>query len=277
MTEAPHYSAAGARLKEFPLPPEVFDGRVNSAALHRAVVSYLANQRQGTHATKTRGLVSGGNRKPWRQKGTGRARQGSIRAPQWRGGGVVFGPAPRDYRLGLPRKVRRLARKSALNARARESAIHVVQGFPLPAPKTKAIAQLLEKIGVAGEAVLLLTAGPNETVYLSARNLRCVAVRPYEQATAYEILRARHLVIEERALTGQAPEEAVQGEPDASVAEAAPARAGRKAKAAGAKTVKGKKAVAKGAGPSKKAQARSAKKEAKRGRGGKSSGKTKGS
>src|SRR3989449_11732228 len=122
MIEAPHYSAAGAKKKAVRLPGALFDGTVNKHTLHRAVVTYLANQRQGTHDTKTRAEVSGGNQKPWRQKGTGRARQGSIRAPQWRHGGIVFGPHPRDYRLGIPKKGRQLAKKSAPNARAREAA-----------------------------------------------------------------------------------------------------------------------------------------------------------
>src|SRR2546426_10273908 len=115
MIEAPHFSAAGAKKKALALPAALFDGTVNEAALHRAVVTYLANQRQGTHDTRTRSEVSGGNQKPWRQKGTGRARQGSIRAPQWRHGGIVVGPHPRDYPLGLPKKGRPPAEKSALN------------------------------------------------------------------------------------------------------------------------------------------------------------------
>src|SRR3989442_164678 len=105
MIEAPHYSATGAKKKSVSLPDALFDGTVNEHALHRAVVTFLANQRQGTHDTKTRRWVTGGNQKPWRQKGTGRARQGSIRAPQWRHGGIVFGPHPRDYRLGASEKV----------------------------------------------------------------------------------------------------------------------------------------------------------------------------
>src|SRR5207249_893358 len=113
MIEAPHYSAAGAKKKSVRLPAALFDGTVNEHALHRAVVTFLANQRQGTSDTKTRSEVSGGNQKPWRQKGTGRARQGSTRAPHWRHGGIVFGPHPRDYRLGIPKKVRQLAKKSA--------------------------------------------------------------------------------------------------------------------------------------------------------------------
>ncbi|HEY6947442.1 MAG TPA: 50S ribosomal protein L4, partial [Gemmatimonadales bacterium] len=129
MIEAQHYSAAGAKKKAVTLPEAIFDGRVNEDVLHRAVVTYLANQRQGTAATKTRSFVSGGNQKPWRQKGTGRARQGSTRAPHWRHGGIVFGPHPRDYRLSIPKKVRQLAKKSALNARAREEALLVIDAL----------------------------------------------------------------------------------------------------------------------------------------------------
>ena len=135
MIEAPHYSATGARHKAaFELPAELFDGQVNEPVLHQAVKTFLGNQRQGTHQTKTRHFVSGGNQKPWRQKGTGRARQGSIRAPHWRGGGIVFGPHPRDYRTAIPRRVRQLARRSALNARAGEGALVVVDTLAFQSP-----------------------------------------------------------------------------------------------------------------------------------------------
>src|SRR3990170_8952 len=141
MIEAPYYSSAGAKKRAVTLPAALFDGTVNENALHRAVVTYLANRRQGTHDTKTRSEVSGGNQKPWRQKGTGRARQGSIRAPHWRHGGVVFGPHPRSYRLGIPKKMRQLAKKSALNARAREGALVIVDALEYEKPKTKSFAE----------------------------------------------------------------------------------------------------------------------------------------
>ncbi|HEX4628250.1 MAG TPA: 50S ribosomal protein L4, partial [Gemmatimonadales bacterium] len=159
MIDAPHYSAAGAKKKAVRLPEALFDGTVNRDALHRAVVTYLANQRHGTHDTKTRSEVSGGNQKPWRQKGTGRARQGSIRAPQWRHGGIVFGPHPRDYRLGIPKKLRQLAKKSALNARAREGALLVVDPLEYEKPHTKTLLELLRQLGVADKKALVLTAG----------------------------------------------------------------------------------------------------------------------
>src|SRR6266566_10130223 len=197
MIEAPHYSATGTKKKAVRLPAALFDGTVNEHLLHRAVITYLANQRQGTHDTRTRSEVSGGNQKPWRQKGTGRARQGSIRAPQWRHGGIVFGPHPRDYRLGIPKKVRQLAKKSALNARAREAALLVVDALEYEKPKTKTLAELLAKLGVAEKKVLVLTAGAGgaHNVYLSGRNIPNVLVMRFADATAYEILWSDAVVV----------------------------------------------------------------------------------
>ena len=207
MIEAPHYSSAGAkRDAKFALPAEYFDGTVNEPVLHQAVKVYLNNQRQGTHMTKTRSFVSGGNQKPWKQKGTGRARQGSTRAPHWRGGGVVFGPSPRDYRTDIPRKVKQLARKSALNARAREGAVHVVERLAFRAPKTSQLVDLLGSLGVAGRKALVLTAGHNANAYLSGRNLQSVEVMAYPEASAYDILWSDVVVVEEGALTGVMPE-----------------------------------------------------------------------
>src|SRR5678809_1711839 len=130
------FSAKGAARDKVALPAELFDGTVNMPVMHQAVKAYLANQRQGNASTKTRSVVTGGNQKPWKQKGTGRARQGSTRAPHWVGGGTVFGPIPRSYAQYVPRQVRALARKSALNARARENSIVVIDRFEFDAPKT---------------------------------------------------------------------------------------------------------------------------------------------
>ena len=202
MLEAAHYSAAGARHKSaFALPKDYFDGDVNEPVLHTAVRAFLNNQRQGTAATKTRSYVSGGNQKPWKQKGTGRARQGSSRAPHWRGGGVVFGPSPRSYHQDVPRKVRQLARRSAFNQRALNGEIAVVERLAPEAPRTRAFAELLGKVGAAGfKRVLILTDGARENVYLSARNLPGVEVMPFAQASAYDVMVARQLVIEQAAL-----------------------------------------------------------------------------
>ena len=210
MIEAPHYSAAGAKKKAVSLPAAVFDGVVNVHAMQRAVVTYLANRRQGTHDTKTRAEVSGGNQKPWRQKGTGRARQGSIRAPHWRHGGVVFGPHPRSYRLGIPRKVRQLAKKSALNTRAREGRLLVVDPLTFERPRTKQLAELLDKLGLAGQKVLVLTAGGATAlhVYRSGRNIPTVRVMRFADATAYEILWSEAVVVELPALGAAAEDDA---------------------------------------------------------------------
>src|SRR2546428_1971858 len=165
MIEAPHYSAAGASKKAVALPEALFDGTVNQDVLHRAVITFLSNQRHGTSNTLTRSEVSGGNQKPWRQKGTGRARQGSTRAPHWRHGGVAHGPHPRSYRLGIPKKMRQLAKKSALNARAREGALLIVDALEYEKPKTKDPAVLLKKGGGEGKEGLGLTAGDSQHVY----------------------------------------------------------------------------------------------------------------
>lgn len=201
MLTARYYNAAGEHSGDVQLPEELFDGRVHEAALHQTVKAHLANRRQGTHATKTRGLVSGGNRKAWRQKGTGRARQGSTRAPHWRGGGVVFGPSPRSYHQDVPRKVKALARRSAFNQRAIDGQIAVIERLAADAPKTRAFAELLGKLGSADvKRVLVLTSGVNQNVYLSARNLPNVEVMPFAQASAYDVMLARQVVIEQGAL-----------------------------------------------------------------------------
>jgi large subunit ribosomal protein L4 len=207
MIEAPHYTSAGAkRNSAFALPAEYYDGTVNEPVLHQAVRVFLNNQRQGTAATRTRSFVSGGNQKPWKQKGTGRARQGSTRAPHWRGGGTVFGPQPRDYHTEIPRKVKQLARRSALNARAREGALYVIERFAFRRPKTAQLAGLLTELGLDGDKVLVLTANGDQNVYLSGRNLPTVEVMPYAQASAYDVLWSDAVVVEEGALTGVMPE-----------------------------------------------------------------------
>src|SRR6184192_1124882 len=161
------YSAQGTARESIALPGELFDGTVNMPVMHQAVKAFLANQRQGNASTKIRKYVTGGNQKPWKQKGTGRARQGSIRAPQWVGGGTVFGPIPRSYAQYVPRQVRQLARKSAFNARARENAISIIDTFAFDAPKTKALLDLITRLGVADQKVLILTDGVKTNVFLS--------------------------------------------------------------------------------------------------------------
>jgi large subunit ribosomal protein L4 len=156
--------------------------------------------------------VVGGNQKPWKQKGTGRARQGSIRAPHWVGGGTVFGPQPRSYRQDVPRQVKALARKSALNARAREESLFVVDRFTFEAPKTKRIVALLDRLDLVGRKVLILTNGINQNVYLSARNIPDVQVMPYGDVSAYHLLWSDIVLVEAGAL-GQELEPVAETEP----------------------------------------------------------------
>jgi large subunit ribosomal protein L4 len=198
--EAPAFTAKGTSRDKVALPSELFDGTVHMPAMHQAVKAYLANQRQGTAATKTRSYVSGGNQKPWKQKGTGRARQGSIRAPHWVGGGTVFGPKPRSYAQYVPRQVRALARKSALNARAREDAIRIIDVFDFDAPKTKVLRALVDRLGGEDKKVLILTNGTKPNVFLSGRNLPNVHVMPYSDVSTYHILWSDLVLIEEGAL-----------------------------------------------------------------------------
>jgi large subunit ribosomal protein L4 len=257
MIEAPHYSASGARHKAaFALPADLFDGTVHEPVLHQAVKTFLNNQRQGTAKTKTRSFVSGGNQKPWKQKGTGRARSGSSRSPIWRGGGIVFGPIPRDYRSDIPRKVRQLARRSAFNARAREGALHVVEAIALEAPKTKLIAGLLGKMGLEGKKVLLLSNGLNRNLYLSGRNLPSARVMNFADASAYDLVWSDAVVVEEGALSGAAA-------PAGSAAAEAPVRKAAKRSAArkSAAPKAAKKPAAKKASPAKKAAPKKKKKE----------------
>ncbi len=202
--EAAAYTALGTPREKVSLPQATFDGTVNVPVMQQAVKAMLANQRQGTAYTKTRGLVVGGNQKPWKQKGTGRARQGSTRAPNWPGGGTVFGPhGDRNYSQTVPKQVRQLARKSALNARARENAVIVIDQFTYDAPKTSRLHQLLARLDVADQNVLILTDGVKQNVYLSGRNLPQVRVMPFADVSTYEVLWSDVVLVEASAI-GQA-------------------------------------------------------------------------
>src|SRR6185312_2478486 len=201
--KAAAYSSQGTARDTVALPGDLFDGTVNMPVMHQAVKAFLANQRQGNAKTKVRKHVTGGNQKPWKQKGTGRARAGSTRAPHWVGGGTVFGPIPRSYAQYVPRQVRALARKSALNARARENAIFVIDAFNYDAPKTSRLQALVAKLGVAEKKVLILTDGVKTNVFLSGRNLPTVHVMPYSDVSTYHILWSDVVLIESSAI-GQA-------------------------------------------------------------------------
>src|ERR1019366_3720036 len=198
--DAAAYSAQGTPRDRVALPADTFDGTVNLPVMHQAVKAFLANQRQGNASTKTRGEVIGGNQKPWKQKGTGRARQGSIRAPNWVGGGTVFGPRPRKYTEIVPKQVRALARKSAFNARAREGALFVIDAFEYDAPKTSRLQQLLARLELAHRKVLILTDGVKPNVFLSGRNLPLAHVMPFSDVSTYNILWSDVVLVESGAL-----------------------------------------------------------------------------
>ena len=205
-------SEGAARGGSVSLPADLFDGTVNESVLHQVVTALLAHRRQGTHSTKTRQTVRGGGSKPWRQKGTGRARAGSIRSPLWRGGAVTFGPQPRDYAPQIPRKLKRLAIRSALNARAADGHVIVAESLELDGPKTKTLVSFLAALEAGGN-VILLTDGVKRDLYLSGRNIPGVLVRPWGEASAYDILWADLVVIEEAALTsnGSTADESAEG------------------------------------------------------------------
>ena len=199
--EASAYTSLGtARTEKVVLPEATFDGVINVPVMHKAVTAFLANQRQGNASTKIRKYVTGGNQKPWKQKGTGRARQGSTRAPHWVGGGTVFGPTPRAYDQYVPRQVRALAKKSALNARAREGSIFVIDAFNYEAPSTQTMRALTARLGVDDKKVLVLTDGVKPNVFLSGRNIPSVHVMPYSDASTYHILWSDVVFVEAGAL-----------------------------------------------------------------------------
>lgn len=188
------YNKEGATVGEITLSDAVFGAEVNPGLLHEVVQMYLANQRQGTSDTKTRAEVSGGGKKPWRQKGTGRARQGSTRAPHWRHGGVVFGPHPRDFGYSMPKKMRRAALRQALSSKLAAGEIVVVDSFDLEAPKTREVARLLKNLNAQGKA-FLVTATENTNVYKSARNIPGVRANAARNLNVYEVLAAGKLVL----------------------------------------------------------------------------------
>lgn len=213
MTSVDVKNVRGEVVGAFDLDDRVFGIEPNKAVVHQAVVAQLANQRKGTHDTKTRGEVRGGTHKMWRQKGTGRARQGDRRAPHWVGGGVVFGPHPRSYHKDLPRKMRRLAMKSALSARVAESALTVVDDLALATPKTREFAGVLSALGLANGA-LIVVAETDEGVTRASRNLPNVRAVTPGGLNLLDVLKYKHVVITRpaaEALTAQLLKEIGRG------------------------------------------------------------------
>ena len=190
------YDIKGKKVSEVELKEEIFGITPNETVVHSVLVNYLANQRQGTQSTKTRSEVSGGGRKPWRQKGTGRARQGSIRAPQWIKGGIALGPKPRSYKYTVNKKERQLAVKSVLSSKVLENELVVVDSLPLNDIKTKEMVKALSNLKVEGKALIMLSE-KNEKVQKSARNIEGVKTTLVETINIYDLLKYNKLVVTE--------------------------------------------------------------------------------
>jgi large subunit ribosomal protein L4 len=193
------FNKEGNKVSEMELSESIFAVEVNEYALHQVVVALLANKRQGTQSTKTRSEVRGGGAKPWRQKGTGRARQGSIRAPQWIKGGIVFAPKPRDYRVSVPKSMRKVAMKSALTSKVQENQMIILESLNFEAPKTKNIIQMLKAL--EANKALIITAESNEVVYKSARNIQGINIIPANNINVYDLLKYEKLIITKDAVS----------------------------------------------------------------------------
>ena len=201
----------GEKVKKINLKDNIWNIEPNNNVLHDAIVLTLASRRQGTHKVKTRSEVSGGGRKPWRQKGTGNARQGSIRAPQWRGGGIVFGPTPdRNYTKKMNRKERRLALKSALTYKAREKELILVDNIKFETNKTKEMMLLLNKLDLVNEKILLVINELDENICLASRNIGNIKVVLPEEVNTYDVVNADKMLLTESSL--QKLEEVISGE-----------------------------------------------------------------
>jgi large subunit ribosomal protein L4 len=187
------FNSAREKVGSVDLDDRVFGAEVKEHLFHMVVRQQLANRRQGTHATKRRAQVSGGGRKPWKQKGTGRARQGSTRAPHWRGGGVVFGPQPRSHSFSLPKKVRRAALTSALTRRCGEAALTVLEGLTLPEAKTRHFRTFMKTFGF--ESLLLVVPTEDAAITLASRNIPGVTVLPVAGLNVYDVLRHRNIAL----------------------------------------------------------------------------------
>jgi len=182
------------------LSDSIFAIEPNDHAIYLSVKAFLANQRQGTHKSNERGEVSGGGKKPWKQKGRGGARAGTSRSPLWVGGGTIFGPRPRDYRQDIPKKLRRLARKSAFSYKAKDEQLLVIEDFNLDTPKTKDFAKILSALKVDGKKVLLLTENNNQNIYKSGRNIAKVKILEAAKASAYDVLNNQILILQKSAV-----------------------------------------------------------------------------
>jgi large subunit ribosomal protein L4 len=193
--ELPLKNMQGATVGSIEVSDAVFDLPLNTAVIHQVMVAQLANKRAGTHSTKTRAEVSGGGRKPWRQKGTGRARHGSTRSPQWRTGGVTFGPKPRDYSQRTPKKMRRLAIRSLLSQKVRDGEVTVVEEFRLPEPKTREVLRALEGLEISTKCLVVNEAVSQRELWQACHNLKRVKSVPASTLNTVDLLNYNHLVL----------------------------------------------------------------------------------
>ena len=193
------FNKEGQKVGDMQLAESVFSANISEATVHQVVVALLANKRQGTQSAKTRAEVSGGGIKPWRQKGTGRARQGSIRAPQWIKGGIVFAPKPRDYRMAIPKSMKRVAMMSALSTKVQDGQMVVVEDLAFDSIKTKNVVNMLNTM--EAKKTLIVTAESNEVVYKSARNIEGVAVVPANNINVYDLLKFEKVVMTKDAVS----------------------------------------------------------------------------
>lgn len=193
------FNKEGKKVGDFQLNENIFGIEINENAMHQVVVALLANKRQGTQSAKTRAEVRGGGIKPWRQKGTGRARQGSIRAPQWIKGGIVFAPKPRDYRMAIPKSMKRVAMMSALSTKVQDGQMVVVEDLAFDSIKTKNVVNMLN--AMEAKKTLIITAESNEVVYKSARNIEGVAVIPANNINVYDLLKFEKVVVTKDAVS----------------------------------------------------------------------------
>ncbi len=200
------YQQDGTVKGEFDLPETVFGAEVNEHLMHQVITQLRANQRQGTSKTKGRSEVSGGGRKPWKQKGTGRARAGSNTSPIWARGGKAFGPDPRDYYTNIPRKMKRLALTSALSSRAKDEKVLIIESISCATPKTKIILAMLKALAVSGKRNLLIIDNDTKNVYLSGRNIKDLNIRPVSEINAYDILSNENIIFGDERLIGKVQE-----------------------------------------------------------------------
>ena len=190
----------GNKASKIKVDESVFDVKPNKDAVHRAILSEMTNSRQGTHGSKSRGMVRGGGKKPWRQKGRGVARAGTTRSPLWRGGGTVFGPQPHQYDHKLPKKIKRLARRSILSEKLRNKKIIVLNDFGIDEPKTKKTKDLLANLDVQEKKILVLTGNLTEALILSMRNIQNIALLDAMTASAYDLLDSEIILIDQKGL-----------------------------------------------------------------------------